>query len=143
MKTNISALCAGLIFGLGLLLSGMTNPEKVLGFLDLVGAWDPSLGLVMFSAIAVGLPLFHLVTRRGKSIWNQPLHLPTKSRIDRRLALGSLLFGAGWGLVGLCPGPALVAAGAGQPKALIFVLAMLTGMSIFQLFGSKRTTAAK
>ncbi|WNZ54907.1 YeeE/YedE thiosulfate transporter family protein [Microbulbifer sp. MKSA007] len=143
MKTNISALLAGLTFGLGLLLSGMANPEKVLGFLDLAGAWDPSLGLVMFGAIAVGLPLFHFIRHRGQSIWKQPLHLPASNRVDRRLVLGSLLFGAGWGLAGFCPGPAIVATGAGELKAVIFTLAMLTGMGIFQLFGIKRTAAVE
>ncbi|WP_444925377.1 DUF6691 family protein [Microbulbifer sp. TRSA002] len=143
MKTNISALLAGLTFGLGLLLSDMANPEKVLGFLDLAGTWDPSLGLVMFGAIAVGLPLFHFIRRRGQSIWKQPLHLPASNRVDRRLVLGSLLFGAGWGLAGFCPGPAIVATGAGELKAVIFTLAMLTGMGIFQLFGIKRTAAVE
>ncbi|WP_413662618.1 DUF6691 family protein [Microbulbifer sp. CNSA002] len=143
MKTNISALLAGLTFGLGLLLSGMANPEKVIGFLDLAGAWDPSLGLVMFGAIVVGLPLFHFIRRRGQSIWKQPLHLPASNQVDRRLVLGSLLFGAGWGLAGFCPGPAIVATGAGQLKAVIFMLAMLTGMGIFQLFGIKRTAAVE
>ncbi|WP_444958171.1 DUF6691 family protein [Microbulbifer sp. ZKSA002] len=143
MKTNISALLAGLTFGLGLLLSGMANPEKVIGFLDLAGAWDPSLGLVMFGAIVVGLPLFHFFRHRGQSIWKQPLHLPASNRVDRRLVLGSLLFGAGWGLAGFCPGPAIVATGAGELKAVIFTLAMLTGMGIFQLFGIKRTAAVE
>ncbi|WP_192879337.1 DUF6691 family protein [Microbulbifer sp. A4B17] len=142
MKTNFSAFLAGLTFGLGLLLSGMANPEKVLGFLDLAGAWDPSLGLVMFGAIAVGLPLFQLIKRRGQSVWNQPLHLPAGNRIDRRLILGSLLFGAGWGLAGFCPGPAIVASGTGQLKALIFVLAMLAGMALFRRLGVNRIVVA-
>ncbi|MCO1336466.1 YeeE/YedE family protein [Microbulbifer sp. OS29] len=142
MKTTITALLAGLIFGLGLLLSGMANPQKVLGFLDLAGNWDPSLGLVMFGAIAVGLPIFQLIKSRGKSLLGKPLQLPTTSKVDRRLVIGSLLFGIGWGLAGFCPGPAIVATGTGQQKALLFTLAMLAGMGLFHLSNPKRIQAA-
>ncbi|MGM9480780.1 DUF6691 family protein [Roseateles sp. NT4] len=125
MKAVLIAALAGLLFGLGLVVSGMVLPAKVLGFLDLAGAWDPSLAFVMAGAIAVGLPAFAWA-RRAK------LKLPDSTRIDRRLVGGSLLFGAGWGLGGLCPGPALVVAGLGDLKALVFVAAMLVGMAIFE-----------
>ncbi|KQY81511.1 MULTISPECIES: DUF6691 family protein [Roseateles] len=126
MKAIVIAALAGLIFGLGLIVSGMVFPAKVLGFLDLAGAWDPSLTLVMAGAIAVGLPAFAWARRAG-------VRLPGATRIDRRLVGGSLLFGIGWGLAGLCPGPALVVLGMGDPKALGFVAAMLAGMALFEL----------
>jgi len=127
------AAVAGLVFGLGLIVSGMVNPAKVLGFLDLAGAWDPSLALVMAGAIAVGLPAFLLARRRRESLLGLPMHLPTDSRIDRRLVIGSLLFGIGWGLAGLCPGPAVVVLGLGNLKAVAFFVAMLAGMGVFEL----------
>jgi len=129
---------AGLIFGLGLVLSGMSNPTKVLGFLDLAGAWDPSLALVMGGAIAVGSIGFALAVRRTRSWLGDPMQLPTASRIDRRLVLGSVAFGAGWGLAGFCPGPALVAAAQGYWQALLFVAAMLAGMKLFELLERRR-----
>jgi uncharacterized protein len=125
MNILISAV-VGLIFGLGLIVSGMANPAKVLGFLDLGGAWDPSLALVMAGAIAVGLFAFAAASQRTE------MKLPNSRVIDRRLVLGSLAFGVGWGLAGFCPGPALVALGMGQVKALVFVLAMLAGMGLFE-----------
>ena len=127
MNLLIAAL-AGLVFGLGLILSGMVFPAKVQGFLDLASAWDPSLALVMAAAIAVGLPAFALARRRGVACAG-----PQPQRIDRRLVGGSLLFGIGWGLAGLCPGPALVVLGLGDVKALGFVAAMLAGMGLFEL----------
>ncbi|SDK25887.1 DUF6691 family protein [Microbulbifer yueqingensis] len=133
-KTTVTAFVAGLLFGLGLLLSGMANPEKVLAFLDLAGNWDPSLGLVMVGAILVALPAFTWAKGRQRSLMNEALELPTRSDIDRPLVVGSLLFGAGWGLAGFCPGPAVVATGAGELKAVIFTVAMLTGMTAFQRF---------
>lgn len=132
MGALVAAL-AGLVFGLGLIVSGMAQPAKVLGFLDLAGAWDPSLAFVMAGAIAVGLPAFALAARRRESFLGLPMQLPQSTRIDRRLAGGSLLFGIGWGLAGLCPGPALVVAGTGNVKALGFVAAMLAGMAVFEL----------
>lgn len=129
-----TALLAGLVFGLGLLVSGMANPAKVLGFLDLAGAWDPSLAFVMGGAIAVGLPAFTLARRRRTALLTgAPMNLPTATRIDWRLMGGSLLFGIGWGLAGFCPGPALVALGMGLDQALVFVLAMLGGMVVFEI----------
>ncbi len=123
----------GLLFGLGLLLSGMTDPGKVIGFLDLAGAWDPSLAFVMGGAIAVGFFAFGLARKRTVSLLGGALHLPKASQIDRRLVIGSLVFGAGWGLAGFCPGPGVVSMAAGQPKALSFVLAMLAGMALQSL----------
>jgi uncharacterized membrane protein YedE/YeeE len=128
---RLSEFTVGLLFGLGLILSGMTDPRKVLGFLDLAGDWDPSLALVMGGAIAVGVLAFALAKRRRNSLLGSPLQLPTDTRLDRRLILGSLAFGIGWGMAGLCPGPALVSMAAGQGKALCFVLAMLAGMRLF------------
>lgn len=133
-----TSLLAGLVFGLGLILSGMASPAKVLGFLDLAGAWDPSLALVMVGAIAVGLLAFTVARRREVTLLGLPLRLPTASVIDRRLLVGSLMFGAGWGLAGFCPGPALVALGMGELKALVFVGAMLAGMGVFELLERRR-----
>jgi hypothetical protein len=133
MTTTLLALAAGLVFGLGLVVSGMANPAKVLGFLDLAGHWDPSLAFVMGGAIAVALPAFALAKRRRTSLLGAPLQLPTSSAIDRRLVLGSLAFGIGWGLAGFCPGPALVALGMRRWEVLWFVLAMLAGMGAFEL----------
>jgi hypothetical protein len=126
------------VFGLGLILSGMASPAKVLGFLDLAGSWDPSLALVMVGAIAVGLVGFALARRREATLLGSPLRLPTASAIDRRLVGGSLLFGVGWGLAGFCPGPALVALGMGELKAVVFVAAMLAGMGLFELLERRR-----
>lgn len=128
----LTAFLSGLIFGVGLLVSGMAEPAKVIGFLDITGAWDPSLALVMGGAVLAGLLAFRLAGRRATTYLGLPLTLPTARRIDRRLVGGSLVFGVGWGLVGLCPGPALVDLGAGHWQAAVFVAAMLTGMGIFQ-----------
>ncbi|MEH6491819.1 DUF6691 family protein [Halopseudomonas sp.] len=132
------ALISGVLFGFGLLLSGMANPAKVLGFLDLAGAWDPSLALVMVGAIAVAFAPMQWVQRRGLTLRGEVAQLPGNRQIDRPLVLGSLLFGAGWGLAGFCPGPALVAAAALVPQALLFVLAMLVGMALFTWFERRR-----
>jgi uncharacterized protein len=134
----VTSLLAGLIFGLGLILSGMADPAKVLGFLDLAGAWDPSLALVMAGAIAVGLVAFTLAKGRARSLLGLDMQLPENTTLDRRLVLGSLLFGIGWGVAGFCPGPALVALGMGELKAAVFVLAMLTGMGAFALLERQR-----
>lgn len=133
MKHRISEFVVGLIFGIGLILSGMTDPGKVIGFLDLFGAWDPSLALVMGGAILVGVFAFALAKKRTTTFLGGALHLPASRDIDKRLIAGSLLFGTGWGLAGFCPGPAIVSLGAGQPKAVVFVLAMLAGMLLFEL----------
>lgn len=122
------AAAAGLIFGLGLILSGMTDPMKVKGFLDLFGAWDPSLALVMGGGIAVGTVGFALARRRTRALSGEPIDWPTSTAIDARLLVGGVVFGLGWGLAGFCPGPALVAASSGFAPALWFVPAMLLGM---------------
>ena len=127
----ITAWLSGLVFGLGLIVSGMVNPAKVLGFLDLAGAWDPSLALVMAGAVAVGFFAFLVAKKRTRSLIGAEMKLPTASAINRRLLAGSALFGVGWGVAGFCPGPGLAALGMGEPKALVFVAAMLVGMGIF------------
>ncbi len=124
----IFAFLCGLIFGVGLLISGMANPEKVLGFLDLSQPWDPSLAFVMIGAIAVGIVGFALVKGKKRAFCGVPIMLPANNAIDRTLVLGAILFGLGWGLAGICPGPALVLLGAGVGKGLLFILAMLVGM---------------
>ncbi len=130
---NITALLAGLIFGLGLILAGMANPAKVLAFLDITGSWDPSLALVMGGAIAVGSIAFAVAGRRNRSYLGLPMHLPAARMIDKRLVLGSLAFGIGWGMAGICPGPALVLLGTGSSEGAVFVVAMLLGMGIFEI----------
>ena len=127
-----TSLLAGLVFGLGLIVSGMANPAKVLGFLDLGGAWDPSLALVMAGAVGVGTVAFAFTRRRTLSLLGSTTTLPTSREIDRPLVVGSLLFGIGWGVAGFCPGPGLVGVGMGEVKALIFVAAMLAGMGLFE-----------
>ncbi|TYQ17364.1 UNVERIFIED_ORG: hypothetical protein JN05_02658 [Zoogloea ramigera] len=127
------ALLVGLVFGLGLIVSGMTDPARVLGFLDLAGLWNPSLAFVMGGAIAVALPAFVVAARRQRTLTGAPLQLPTATRIDRRLVLGALAFGAGWGLAGLCPGPALALIATGNGKVLVFVASMLVGMGMFEV----------
>jgi uncharacterized membrane protein YedE/YeeE len=134
----VASLLAGLVFGLGLIVSGMADPAKVLGFLDLFGAWDPSLALVMAGAIGVGSVAFWFAGRRAASLLGEPMRLPGSRQIDRRLVGGSLLFGIGWGLAGFCPGPALVALGMGEAKALVFVVAMLVGMGLFEWLERRR-----
>jgi uncharacterized membrane protein YedE/YeeE len=133
VQHRLSEFVVGLLFGLGLLLSGMTDPGKVLGFLDLIGPWDPSLALVMGGAIAIGVIAFALAKKRTVSFLGGAMRLPMSSEIDRRLIVGAAMFGAGWGLAGFCPGPALVSLASGQPKAAIFVVAMLVGMFAFEL----------
>lgn len=130
---TLIAFIVGLCFGIGLIVSGMTDPSKVLGFLDLAGNWDPSLAFVMGGAVLVGWIAFRIAGRRERALLGQPMRLPGAARIDRRLVLGSLAFGAGWGLAGYCPGPALAALATGGAKPLIFSLAMLAGMGIFEL----------
>ncbi len=132
----IFALLSGLIFGLGLILAGMANPAKVLAFLDLAGWWDPSLGLVMGGAIAVGLIAFKIAGKRSSSFLGLPMNLPTSRIIDKRLVIGGLVFGIGWGLVGICPAPAFVLLGTGSIKGIVFLVAMLIGMGLFELFES-------
>ena len=130
--SKLTAFIAGLIFGLGLLLAGMANPAKVLGFLDLAGAWDPSLGLVMAGAIGVAVLPLTWAKRRQRSLLGAPMQLPVKRELDRRLIGGSLLFGIGWGIAGICPGPAVAILLTGHWQVLLFVAAMLLGMLLFE-----------
>lgn len=129
----LMALLSGLVFGLGLIISGMTDPSKVIGFLDLAGKWDPSLAFVMGGAILVGLFAFRFAATRQHAILGGPMRLAATRHIDRRLILGALAFGAGWGLAGYCPGPALASLATGGSKPLIFTIAMLAGMAIFEI----------
>jgi len=139
----LTSFLVGLVFGVGLLLAGMANPAKVLAFLDLAGAWDPSLALVMAAAIAVGLPGFYFARGRKSSVLGTPMMLPQQTKIDRRLLAGSLLFGIGWGLAGFCPGPALVAVGAGAIKGWVFAAFMLAGMFVMDGVSSASVRAAR
>lgn len=134
MRTGIAAV-SGLVFGLGLLVSGMTQPSKVIAFLDVTGGWDPSLLFVMASAMGVNaLVYWKLVRRRSAPLFEPAFHLPTRRDIDMRLVAGAALFGVGWGLGGLCPGPALVSASGGSHSAIVFVAAMLVGMGLHHAF---------
>lgn len=140
---GLVALVAGLLFGLGLAVSRMVDPPKVLGFLDVgalaSGGWDPSLAFVMIGALAVNAPLVALARRRGRPLCAARLDLPTRADIDARLIVGALLFGAGWGLVGYCPGPALAALGFGAGGTLVFVTAMIAGMALYRLTVASRS----
>ncbi len=136
--STVAPLAAGLLFGLGLIAAGMADPAKVLAFLDLAGAWDPSLALVMGGAIAVALGPFAWARRRGRTLGGEAIEWPTARGIDRRLLGGGALFGIGWGLAGLCPGPAVVALAAGLADAWIFVLAMLAGLLLVDLADGRR-----
>ncbi len=141
MKHRISEFVVGLLFGLGLIISGMTDPGKVLGFLDLAGPWDPSLAFVMGGAIGVGVFAFAVARRRTQSFLGGAMHMPTARDIDRRLVLGSLVFGIGWGIAGFCPGPAIVSAASGQAQAMVFVLAMAVGMWVMDGVGAGRSVS--
>lgn len=132
LLNTVTAFAAGLIFGIGLIFAGMTDPSKVIGFLDIAGNWDPSLAFVMGGAILVGLFAFRCAKRCATSVLGEEMRLPTNHTIDKPLVIGSLLFGAGWGLVGFCPGPALTSLGSGNGKAMIFVIAMVAGMAIVE-----------
>ena len=131
----VTAFVAGLVFGIGLIIAGMANPAKVLAFLDVAGNWDPSLALVMAGAIGVGVIAFTIAKKRKTSMLGLPMQLPNTTHIDARLLIGSTLFGVGWGLAGICPGPALVLLGTGTMKGVIFAMALLTGMALFELIG--------
>ncbi|HEY1290688.1 MAG TPA: YeeE/YedE family protein [Burkholderiales bacterium] len=138
--STLWAFLAGLVFGIGLILSGMTDPGKVIGFLDVAGVWDPSLAFVMLGAILVSFSAFMWAERRTRSLLGGAMHLPQKRDIDARLIAGSIVFGIGWGLAGFCPGPALVSFGSGQDKAAVFVAAMLIGMLVYAV--AERTRRA-
>jgi hypothetical protein len=136
---SLFAFASGLVFGLGLIVAGMANPSKVLAFLDLAGPWDPSLALVMAAAIAIGGVGFRFASLRATSLLGLPVQLPTATRIDLRLVGGSALFGVGWGLAGICPGPALVLLGQGSLKGIVFTAAMLFGMGVFEWLERSRS----
>jgi uncharacterized membrane protein YedE/YeeE len=136
--TIFASWLAGVIFGLGLIVSGMADPAKVLGFLDLAGAWDPSLAFVMAGAISVAAVAFAMARKRTVSFLGAAMNLPKTRRIDRRLVAGSLMFGIGWGVAGFCPGPGLVALGMGEIKALVFVVAMLAGMGLYEVLERRK-----
>lgn len=136
--SRLTAFLAGLLFGVGLLLAGMANPAKVLAFLDLAGAWDPSLAFVMGGGIGAALLPFTLAKRRKASLAGCPMQLPSKREPDRQLVIGSLIFGIGWGIAGICPGPAVVVLGSGNAAILPFVIAMLAGMGLYRWYESRR-----
>lgn len=133
MKQSIAALVAGIVFGVGLAVSQMVNPAKVLGFLDITGRWDPSLALVMSGALAVTFVGFRLTQSRSAPLFGPRFELPTRRDLDRRLIGGAVVFGVGWGLVGFCPGPAFASLGFGLIESLIFVLAMIAGAWLQQM----------
>lgn len=139
----LMALLAGLVFGLGLIVSGMTDPSKVTGFLDLAGAWDPSLALVMGGAIGVGSIAFRFARARSQTMLGGTMQLSASGQIDRRLVLGGLTFGVGWGLAGYCPGPALASLATGSSKPLVFTVAMLVGMGIFEVLERRAQSPAE
>jgi uncharacterized membrane protein YedE/YeeE len=142
MQHRISEFLVGLLFGLGLILSGMTDPGKVLGFLDIAGNWDPSLALVMGGAIAVGFFAFSIAKKRTVNFLGGALELPESNQIDKPLVIGAMMFGGGWGLAGFCPGPALVSMASGQIKGAMFVIFMLLGMQLFEVW-NRQTSPLK
>ena len=139
----LSQYAIGVLFGWGLIISGMSNPQKVLGFLDLAGLWDPSLIFVMLGAILVGLAGFYVANKRSEAFFGGALHIPNRRDISKPLVIGSFIFGIGWGIAGICPGPALVALGSGYVKALVFVVAMLIGMRVCERFFSAHKNKPK
>ena len=130
---NMSALICGILFGLGLAISEMVNPAKVLGFLDVTGTWDPSLILVMGAGLAITLLTFRPLLKRPRPLLDRQFHIPSRTDVDRQLLKGAVIFGIGWGLVGYCPGPAIASLAYGQPESVIFLVAMVAG-----LYGSRR-----
>ena len=132
--SKVASLVCGIIFGIGLVISEMINPEKVLGFLNVFRDWDPSLALVMIGALAISTPIFHLFKNNNKPLFSSSFLIPKNKKIDKKLIIGSILFGAGWGLVGLCPGPAITSLALLNISSVIFVLAMLTGFYIASKF---------
>jgi hypothetical protein len=142
MPRCISALVAGILFGLGLTVSHMIDPAKVLGFLDIAGDWDPSLAFVMLGALIVAIPAYALSRRLRAPLCAADFAPPAATRVDQRLIAGALLFGVGWGLVGYCPGPALASIGFGSGRTLLFVAAMLVGMAVFTGINRDRASSA-
>jgi uncharacterized membrane protein YedE/YeeE len=126
------ALFSGVLFGLGLVVSGMVNPAKVLGFLDVAGDWDPTLAFVMGGALLVAVPAFRVILKRPRPVLAEEFDLPAKKDLDARLLAGSALFGVGWGLAGFCPGPAVTALASGLAPVFVFVAAMVAGMALYK-----------
>jgi uncharacterized membrane protein YedE/YeeE len=137
--TFVYALFSGSLFGLGLVLSGMTSPARVLGFLDVAGRWDPTLAFVMGGALAVYAPLHQLISRRERALTGVSIERPTHNRVDARLVVGAAIFGVGWGLSGFCPGPALVGTGSLALPAVLFTLAMSAGALSFRALETRRS----
>lgn len=137
MKLLVSFV-SGLLFGLGLILSGMTDPRNIVDFLDVSGAWNPRLLFVMAGAVFVSFFAFRYAGRRSRSMLDEPMQIPTNRKLDMRLVVGATLFGIGWGLAGYCPGPALASVATGLMQPLIFVLAMLVGMACFEVLEQRR-----
>jgi len=135
----VTAGLAGLLLGFGLILSGMANPAKVVGFLDVAGSWDPSLGLVMGGGLVIASIGFALLQKQPRTLLGEPLNLPVSRKIDLRLIAGSVLFGIGWGVTGICPGPGLVLFGAGLPEGLIYVASLLVGMTLYSVIEKLRS----
>lgn len=136
-RTNLVAIGSGLLFGAGLAVSGLTRPEVVIGFLDVTGHWDPTLGLVMVVATAVNAALVALAMRRRRPLCAATLNLPEPGPIDRRLLAGATVFGIGWGLVGVCPGPALTSLASGDATVLTFVAAMTAGLVVTRIISTR------
>lgn len=132
MKRNAVAFGTGALFAVGLAVSGMTKPSKIAGFLDVAGAWDASLALVMLGAVAVHFVAFRLIMKRRSPLFDAKFHVPTRKDVDVRLVLGAALFGIGWALGGFCPGPGLVSAGGGSLGGIVFVVGMTAGMLVEQ-----------
>jgi hypothetical protein len=141
VKSTAAAAASGALFGIGLGISGMTRPEKVVGFLDLAGAWDASLAFVMVGAILVHFIAYRLARRRAAPLFDSRFHLPTRKGVDRKLVAGAAIFGIGWGLGGFCPGPGIVAAASGALPAIAFVAAMTAGILLEDLVSSRRSPA--
>ncbi|MGH1571086.1 DUF6691 family protein [Methylobacterium sp. P31] len=139
MRQIAAAFAVGLLFGLGLVVSGMANPAKVLAFLDVTGRWDPSLALVMGGAVAVSALGYSIAKRRGRPVLAPRLEIPTRRDLDPRLLAGAAIFGVGWGLAGLCPGPALTLLAIAPAQAATFVAAMVAGMLVFRLLPAAAT----
>lgn len=133
----LTSFIAGLIFGLGLILSGMANPSKIIGFLDVTGQWDPSLLFVLMGALAMSFFAFRYISKRKTTCLQQTVQLPHTKQIDRKLVMGSITFGVGWGLAGYCPGPALTSSLIGNLEPVVFVVAMLAGMGLHAWIESK------
>lgn len=137
MKNNLSAMTVGFIFALGLGISGMTNPQKIIGFLDVFGKWDPSLIFVMLGSIVIHFFFYKIIRKRESPLFSMDWHVPKKSQVTPSLIVGSIIFGIGWGIAGYCPGPALTSLASLHPRAVIFVLGMIVGMFIFKKLDQK------